>query len=318
MGEAALDIVEELKELNARGITYTEIANRSAVNRAHISKAVNGHEPLTPEYEAAVRKVVSGIRAKEAETDNNAVPIRQYKTSVERYKTLDWRRATGWCDYVVKKRKMGVMIGPPGSGKTTVLEDFAVKTPGLVRIRALRQMRVRDLLAAIADGIGAEISGPNYPAIVKLTDALRGRPDVVIAVDEAEHLARWDVDKFEILRDIWDETRTPVILAGTERLEDILTRGLTRRDNLAQLYRRKIEIMMAGVTVAEARDILAGYNVSRPARDTLAAIAADFKHGGLGMFSETLEMCLEYAKGGEITDETLKSAANYKLSYRGE
>ncbi|MDR1209587.1 MAG: hypothetical protein LBK41_04655 [Clostridiales bacterium] len=37
MGEAALDIVEELKELNARGITYTNIANRSAVNRAHIS-----------------------------------------------------------------------------------------------------------------------------------------------------------------------------------------------------------------------------------------------------------------------------------------
>lgn len=46
---------------------------------------------------------------------------------------------------------------------------------------------------------------------------------MLIAVDEAEYLAKWDVDKFEVLRKVWDNTGTPVILCGTDVLEGMLT-----------------------------------------------------------------------------------------------
>lgn len=62
----------------------------------------------------------------------------------------------------------------------------------------------------------------------------------------------------------------------------MLTSGRRRHDNLAQLYRRKVELKLNGIGQAEARTILREYNVSDDAADALATIAADVKHGGHG------------------------------------
>ena len=123
------------------------------------------------------------------------------------------------------------------------------------------------------------------------------------------------MDKFEILRKVWDNTGTPVILCGTDVLEGMLTRGRGRHDNLAQLYRRKVELKLNGIGQAEARTNLREYNVSDDAADALATIAADVKHGGMGTFVEILDICLEAAEGGQITGDILASARIYKLMY---
>lgn len=60
----------------------------------------------------------------------------------------------GWCNYVCSKRKIGVMVGHPGSGKTTVLRHFAQTQPGVLYIEAWPQMRVGDMLEAIARPLG--------------------------------------------------------------------------------------------------------------------------------------------------------------------
>ena len=85
--------------------------------------------------------------------------------------------------------------------------------------------------------------------------------------------------------------------------------------NLAQLYRRKVELKLNGIGQAEARTILREYNVSDDAADALATIAADVKHGGMGTFVEILDICLEAAEGGQITGDILASARKYKLMY---
>lgn len=196
-----------------------------------------------------------------------------------------------------------------------MLRHFAQSHPGVLYIEAWPQMRVGDMLEAIARPLGLSLRGNNYRKTQDLITYLSGRTDVLIAVDEAEYLAKWDVDKFEVLRKVWDNTGTPVILCGTDVLEGMLTRGRGRHDNLAQLYRRKVELKLNGIGQTEARTILREYNVSDDAADALATIAADVKHGGMGTFVEILDICLEAAEGGQITGDILASARKYKLMY---
>ena len=77
----------------------------------------------------------------------------------------------------------------------------------------------------------------------------------MLIFDEADHLYGWDVKKFEIIRQLWDETNTPIVLVGPPRLEEILTHG-SGRSNLSQLYRRKYEIKLTGIKPDEVRAIL--------------------------------------------------------------
>ncbi len=122
------------------------------------------------------------------------------------------------------------------------------------------------------------------------------------------------MDKFEYLRKIWDNTGTPVILAGTPELETILTRG-AGKDNLAQLYRRKYELQLKGISEKVALTHLRHYHLTTDAAKMLAQIGADTGHGGLGNLTEVLELCLEAAGGGEIDAGMVKEATRYKLMF---
>lgn len=309
-------LADELKHLrDVEGVTFAALANQTGISRSAISQAANQGLHLKPEQEAKLWSAINEIKGAEArlDTDQPSAPVR-FKQAVELYETKEYKEAMGWCAYVYKKRKMGVLIGYPGSGKTTVLRNFCKAQPGVLYVEAWPQMRMGDLLETIAQGLGIEIRGNNYKKTQVLIDALRGREDVAIAIDEAEYLSKDTVDKLEVLRKIWDNTGTPIILCGTERLEDMIKRG-PKRENLAQLYRRKVEIKLKGVSPAEARQMLRSYNVADDAADDLAAIAGDVKHGGMGTFVEILDLCLEAAEGGEITRAILASARKYKLMY---
>lgn len=311
-----MSLADELKRTrDVEGVTFAELANRTGISRSAISQAANQGLHLKPEQEAKLWGVIQEIKGTDAQlgTDQPAAPVK-FNRTVELYETKEYKEAMGWCAYVFKKRKMGVLIGYPGSGKTTVLRNFCNVQPGVLYVEAWPQMRMGDMLETIARGLGISIKGNSYSKTQALIDALRGREDVMIAVDEAEYLAKWDVDKLEVLRKIWDNTGTPIILCGTEQLEVMLTRG-PKRENLAQLYRRKVEIKLKGISPAEARNMLRGYNIAQDAADDLAAIAGDVKHGGMGTFAEILDLCLEAAEGGEITRAILASARKYKLMY---
>lgn len=134
----------------------------------------------------------------------------------------------------------------------------------------------------------------------------------MLIFDEADHLYGWDVKKFEIIRQLWDETNTPIVLVGPPRLEEILTHG-SWRSNLSQLYRRKYKIKLTGIKPDEVRAILAQYDVEPRVAAELTLIATDTRHGGMGNFIEIFGMCLEAAAGGTVTQEILAGAKCYKL-----
>jgi len=308
---------ESLKGMrDGEGITFEEMSRRTGISRSTISQIANQGLTPKPAHAEKLWAIYDEVMSTRAQLDMGipAVPV-SYKTGVELYETREYREAMGWCAYVFKKRKMGILIGHPGSGKTTVLRQFAKAQPGVLYIEAWHTMRIGDLLGSIGDALGVEMKGNSHQKAQRLISVLRGRTDVMIAVDEAEYLCQRDVNKIEVLRKIWDNTGTPIILCGTSALEDKVTHGVGSAGNLAQLYRRKVELKLTGIGKSETRSILREYNVTPEAADALAAIAADVKHGGMGTFTEILELCLEAAERGPITAEILASAKRYKLMY---
>ena len=295
------------------GITFAKIAEKTGVNRSYISTLANGGG-IAPKYVQPLSDYVREIDEQIGSGDiqlSALTPL--YKTTLDLYETTGYKEGIGWCSYCVQHRKFGAMIGNPGTGKTTIIKAFAERTPGTAYIEAWPGMRMGDLLGAIATAIGATIAGNTYKKTQQLITALKERKDVTLVIDEAEHLHKWDVDKFEILRKLWDNTTTPIIICGTQVLHRLLT-----RENLAQLYRRMFEIRLEGIKADEARAILRDYNVTKDAADALVRIAVDKDHGSLGTFAELLGLCLKAAEasGGQIDVAMVGDAKRYKMMYR--
>ncbi|MEF9974354.1 MAG: ATP-binding protein [Clostridia bacterium] len=311
-------LAERLRGIKAElaAPSYTEIARISGINRVTISGIANSKMIPTPVQAERIWAALAQLGLTGEATDDapSAQVPGHYKGALELYETKQYRDAMGWCEYIRSHRKMGVLIGHPGSGKTTLLREFVRRIPGARYIECWSTMRMGDLLGEIAAAAGAALSGNVYQRTGQVMRALATRDDVVLVLDEAEQLRKWDVDKFETLRKLWDNTGSPVILSGTMQLRNLLTRG-GGRDNLAQLYRRKYEFELTGITEKEAKSILREYNLTSEAAAELARIATDARHGGMGNFAELLGLCLDAADGARIDAGVLAGAKQYKLMY---
>lgn len=301
---------------------FAQISAATGVSRSAISMFANGHMRIRPEQERKLEEWVTSIEAQaesaaimdsEPEPEEPDEAPHAFKREIELYQTREFIEAMGLLSWTREKRKMCVMVGHPGIGKTTIVRSFEKSVPGVHVIVCRSTMRMRDLLDTIADSLGIAAGGSNDERVRRIQRELASREDAMLIFDEADHLYNgWDVKKFELLRQLWDETGTPIVLVGPPRLEEILTHG-SGRANLSQLYRRKYEIKLTGIKPDEVRAILNQYDVEPHAAAELALIATDARHGGMGNFIEIFGMCLEAAAGGTVTPEILAGARCYKL-----
>lgn len=308
-----------LKSAQRDGLSFAAIAVATGVSRTAISMYVNKGLDIGVEK---VEAITAYLNERDGDEDTLQVTIdsvkaaepKRYKQKIEVYQTGEYREAIGWCNYVRDKRKMGVMIGFPGTGKTTILKEFSKMARGIIYVDCWPTMRMSSLIQLLAGELGISVKGAQHEKIMQIVSELTHRDDVTLVFDEAENLRSWNITKFEVLRKIWDSTGTPVILCGTPKLEDMLTVG-GGRDNLAQLYRRKYEIRLGGISTDEVLGILNDYDITPDAANKLVRVATDVKHGGLGNFVELLDMALEAAEGGTVDEAIIKGAMQYKMMY---
>ncbi|MDO4838513.1 MAG: ATP-binding protein [Clostridia bacterium] len=288
------------------GTSYQSIADAAEVNRSCVSMLANrGAASITAEGVARLWAWVDsweasqGMQAKPAATGTKQTP--------ELIRTKDLLGALGFCDFCIQHREIGVVMGMPGTGKTTVAGIVSSKLTHAIYIEAWLSMRLGDLLDEIGTGLGLELRGTLDSRTQKLIRALKQRPDTVILVDEAEYLKKWNVEKLDVLRKIHDNTGVTILLFGTPALANVLN----RRDT-TQLSRRMFQYAFSGARKDEIRAALQGYDCEAEVVEKLAAMAADTTHGGMGTYTKMLELCLYAAQGGRITAATLAEAVMYK------
>lgn len=112
---------------------------------------------------------------------------------------------------------LAVVWGQAGRGKTCCAREYAVRT-GAVYLRAMQDQTPTALLSALAYELNGSEPRTTDRARRIICQALDRAPRTVL-MDEAD---RMRLPLIECLRDIHDQTGTPIILIGEERLFPIL------------------------------------------------------------------------------------------------
>jgi DNA transposition AAA+ family ATPase len=176
-------------------------------------------------------------------------------------KTSVAREVYGVASYVVKRRMIGVFVIPAGSGKTMALEQLRDEFPGSILVTVTKtRSTVKSFLQVVARALGLDECGRGED----IQDAIVGRlagSDRLLMVDEAHKL---QVGCLDVLREIWDEVKVPMLLGATPSFYKTMTSrrvGVLSSELMDQFYSR----------VGMYRD--------------LSALAASDKGGGAVLFT---------------------------------
>ena len=149
----------------------------------------------------------------------------------EFYVTSDVKMANFIISEVIAEKEIGLIYGFAGSGKTTALKEFARTNPNVVLIEATCHTSAKVLLEDLCEALKIDATGGLSTKLKAVARFLKSS-DKVIMVDEAEHLP---LKALEDLRRIYDFSRTPLILCGTEIL---LKNLMGKNKELRQLFSR--------------------------------------------------------------------------------
>jgi len=141
-------------------------------------------------------------------------------TFIETARVMAFREAAGVVADT-EKGQPGFMVGwgLAGRGKTMCSKEYNVRTPASVYVRVFQDWTPRAMLARICQEVNGMDPGRIDRAKKILIEELDRQPMTII-MDEADRLTNSNI---EHLRDIHDETGSPIILVGEPSLYGRLT-----------------------------------------------------------------------------------------------
>lgn len=112
------------------------------------------------------------------------------------------------------ERVIGVVVGPPGIGKTAAIDHYSKEVGDTVSLYANASWDARAVLVGICSALGVQAKGSTWQIAQRATEALTGTGRLLV-VDEAQFLK---YPALEILRCIQDRARMGLVLCGMQRL----------------------------------------------------------------------------------------------------
>ncbi|MFZ5826523.1 MAG: AAA family ATPase [Bacillota bacterium] len=305
---------QRLSALVESGRNLSDIADLAGVSRPSVSRFLNEESYGSPQV---IRKIEHAV----AILDGTA-PVPQVEVTSDGFvKTTDAREVWGICDLALQNRRLGVIVAPPGTGKTFALERYVSQVPEAVYVRANPNMSAAGLCIRIGQQLGLDLrNGQSLDYMVdQIVARLKEEPRLLI-IDEADYLtSKISMRRMELLRTIYDEARCGMVLCGMPRLQIALTTGLGMKDNLSQFYSR-VAVMrrLAGWSDDEIRAACRDYQIDSDAWPGVFRVARDAERGGMRRVDNLLRNAALVADGARITARHLREvAAELELTYQG-
>lgn len=122
------------------------------------------------------------------------------------------------CKLVHVQRMLGVIIGSAGRGKSVALAHYARNNSGVIYIPANASTSAKALLKRIHSELGMNAQGALDDLLHDITGKLSNTGKLLI-IDQAESVPEKGVD---LIRTLHDDTGIGVVLAGSQKLLDII------------------------------------------------------------------------------------------------
>ncbi|WP_044417689.1 AAA family ATPase [Halarcobacter anaerophilus] len=118
----------------------------------------------------------------------------------------------------IQKRSLSAIFGNAGFGKTTSIKNYIENRPEAIYIKANNLFTTKDFLEILCEKLNLKKETRGRGLFNNVVKTLE-RIDRFIIIDEAE----WLKDKtLDMIRNIWEESNTPIILVGTLKLKQNL------------------------------------------------------------------------------------------------
>jgi DNA transposition AAA+ family ATPase len=306
--EQKTQIVAAAKEyLIEKGISANELAQKSKINAAYLSRIINGHiTAIIGDKEIVIAdkwfvKLADTIGLKVEKAYWETIPTKQF---IEIIYSLEDAKENG---------KTATIIGQSGCGKTYAVDKFCTKHPQhTYKLTVSGMLNLTDIINELIDKLGLEERGSIAKRlariIAKLQDIKRNGGKAIVIFDEAENLK---LPVIKMLKALYDGVKEycAIVLVGTDQLTDKLLQMKKRnKEAVPQFYRR----FKAGIRNLSSIDNMFTpfydkYDIEKGLRKLLNEECDNY-----GVLNDYLEPALREADraGVELTEELFRTIYN--------
>jgi len=241
----------------------------------------------------------------------NATPEKRAEDTSGIFVTADVKGIMGICQACQNGYELGAILGRSGFGKTYALKYYAEK-PNVIYMECDELMTTTDIISYIEKMLQLPSKDTSsWDRVSRIKDYFRSRHNqgYLLIFDEADKLLnKFTQKKLEIIRNIFDQSKVGIIIAGEPQLNMHLKKYSERFAN-----RIDVAISLEGLSKDDVIRFLSSYNATPEAMAEIVKIATNKTYGCFRILDRTLKNILRVMEGDIITLETVEIATKMML-----